>query len=64
MTTEILKDFCTEDQITIYNKQRDRFSIEVPRGISLFNIHIDSLDSVLFELPVLPKCLKEMRNCC
>ena len=35
VTRAMLDGKCTDGEVTIYNKQRDQFSIEVPRGLTL-----------------------------
>ena len=41
---------CDDGVITIYNKNRELFTVEVPVSLTMTNIKIDSLDSILFEL--------------
>jgi len=55
------------DTVTIINKRREKFRIEVPVSLTLENIVIDSLDSVLHTQDAdtdLPACLSEYRTCC
>eukprot|EP00347_Sterkiella_histriomuscorum_P011673 403371551 len=51
-------------KITIFNKRRDKFQLRVGRGLTLENIIIDSLDSVLPIDQDGNGCLKRKENCC
>lgn len=63
-----LTDYCTDEVVTIYNKNRELFSIDVPVSLTISDIKIDSLDSVLFSVD--PdvwsdvSCLREREQCC
>ena len=57
----------SSDTVTINNKRREKFRMEVPVSLTLENITIDSLDSVLHTQASgtdLPACLSEYRQCC
>lgn len=47
---------------TIYNKRRDKFSINVGKGLSLVDITFDSLDSILDQDS--DACMGKAENCC
>ena len=49
------------DRVTIFNKMRERFEIQMQFAMKLENITIDSADSVL---PFGSPCLSEYRQCC
>lgn len=61
-------DYCTDDVVTVYNKNRELFTIEVPVSLTVSKIKIDSLDSVLFsvdpEVWTDVDCLRERVQCC
>ena len=57
-----VQSICTDEQITIYNKQRELFEIEVPANLTLDRVIIDSLDSILFDTN--EACLEKRENCC
>jgi hypothetical protein len=62
-----ITDYCTNDVVTIYNKNREQFTVEVALSLTLTNIKIDSLDSVLFSLDsdvYDTSCLSERATCC
>ena len=44
----VTSDICTDGDITIFNKNRELFYIEVPVLLNMEHIIIDSLDSVLY----------------
>jgi hypothetical protein len=53
--------------VTIYNKNREQFTIPVPLSLTITNIKIDSLDSLLFSLDTDDNdtsCLSEREICC
>ena len=51
--------------MTIYNKNRELFEINVPSELHITNIKIDSLDSILYSLSVLSdSCIDERSQCC
>ena len=55
------------DAITIYNKKRERFRLDVPVKLTLEGVVIDSIDSILHSQTTgtaLPDCLSERRICC
>ena len=37
------------DQVNVYNKRRDKFTIQVGAGLTLKNIIFDSLDSIILD---------------
>jgi hypothetical protein len=60
-------DVCTDDVVTIYNKHREQFTVPVPLSLTMTNIKIDSLDSILFSLDsdvYDTSCLSERYTCC
>ncbi|CDW85402.1 UNKNOWN [Stylonychia lemnae] len=57
---------CYEDdtaQVIIKNKVRDRLNIPVGQGLTIKNVIIDSLDSMI-DLDVQAPCLKLLEDCC
>eukprot|EP00347_Sterkiella_histriomuscorum_P009701 403340212 len=53
------------EKVTIYNKLRERFQLFVGAGLTLQNIIIDSLDSIVDSSgDSIPDCLKELGRCC
>ena len=51
-----------ETDVTIYNKRREKFRVEVPKAFTMDNITIDSLDSILYSHDTAetdPECLSE-----
>ena len=55
------------DVVTIYNKRREKFKIDVPAEFEAERIIIDSIDSILYshsEDEDNPTCLNEERQCC
>ena len=55
------------DQVTIYNKKKERFRMDVPVTLTLENVAIDSLDSILHtQAPStsVPTCLSSREQCC
>ena len=55
------------DTVTIYNKRREKFRVEVPYSLSMERIVIDGLDSILYSRnsgEAEPACLSEERPCC
>jgi hypothetical protein len=65
-TEELNADYvCTDEVVTIYNKNRELFEINVPSELHINNIKIDSLDSILYSLSVLSdSCIDERSQCC
>jgi hypothetical protein len=55
---------CTDTFVTIYNKQREQFSIDVPVSLKLENVKIDSLDSLLYQNGTTNSCLSKREKCC
>ena len=60
-------DICLEtvstDKVKIHNKKRERFQLEVAQELTLNQVSINSLDSVLYSGNDL-SCLNERRQCC
>eukprot|EP00347_Sterkiella_histriomuscorum_P021660 403333207 len=52
------------EKITIFNKRRDKFQLRVGRGLTIENIIIDSLDSILPIDKDGNGCLKRKEKCC
>ena len=53
--------------VTIHNKRREKLKFDVPISLTLSNIVIDSIDSILHTQNLgtpLPACLSERRSCC
>ena len=60
-------DSTVGNTVTIYNKRREKFKIDVPYGFTMERITIDSLDSILYshdQDESDPDCLSEERQCC
>jgi len=57
-----VESVCTNEQVTVYNKQRELFEIEVPANLTLHKVIIDSLDSILYDTK--DSCLEKRVNCC
>lgn len=56
-----VSDVCTSSSVTIWNKRRENLIIDVPVSLTLQNIIIDSIDSILS--PSEP-CLSTRKKCC
>ena len=53
--------------VTLHNKRREKFRLDVPASLTLAGVVIDGLDSVLHTQSLgtpLPACLSERRACC
>ena len=62
-----IKPQTVDETVTIYNKRREKFRVEVPHALILEDIVIDSLDSILYSHShdtADPECLSEERQCC
>ena len=59
----VSQDICTqsEERVTIFNKIRERFVIEVYASLRMIRVNIDAMDSIL---PGGSACLDEKRRCC
>jgi len=43
----------SNEQVTVYNKRRDKFSLQVSGGLTLNNIIFDSSDSIIYSKEVI-----------
>lgn len=61
-------DVCHDTEtVTIYNKRREKFRLDVPVKLTLSGVILDSIDSILhYQLQgtALPDCLSERSTCC
>ena len=61
-TTGCLSDIT--EKVTIFNKHREFFQLEVGAGLALKNLIIDSLDSIVDSTETIPSCLSSLMPCC